>query len=644
MSALFDSDGISVSLGGKIGTGGEGSVYDVPQRPDLVAKVYHNPVDPAKAAKLVAMARMAAPDLLKIGAWPVEILRISRDGRVGGLLMPRVRAAREAHTVYSPKQRQAEMPNVDWSFLVWVARNAAAAVETVHRAGHVIGDINQKGFLVAGDATVRLIDCDSFQITHDGQLFRCLVGVPEFTAPELHGQSFDRVTRTPNHDAFGLSVLIFHLLFMGRHPFAGRYQGSGDMPLERAIRELRFAYSQTAATRQVVPPPFTLPLSAATFAVAGLFERAFGPSGIRGDRPTAKEWVTGLEQLKAELVSCKADTGHKYHRSMPRCPWCEIERAGGPAFFITVASASTLGSKFDLEAVWKAIIGVAEPPAPPASAPAFGTFACSPRPLPRAVIAWRTVSYGCYLLSAGAGVLLFTGVQPGLGIILAVAFALFGKALSSKWLNERKGRKAALNVAQRQWDHTVEAWRRATYEATQAFAAKRSELSKLAGEYRNIPEWSRREKQALHNRRHELQKQAFLDRHYLRDADLQSIGRGLKMSLVSEGFETAADISPRVLAVSGIGPARYSILMGWRAAIEQRFHFNPGQALNPADLAAIDHKAAVRRVDIERHLLQGRVDLERLRKRAVQLSQHSSARFEPAARQLAQAKADASVI
>ena len=43
------------------------------------------------------------------------------------------------------------------------------------------------------------------------------------------------------HDAFGLAVLIFQILFMGRHPYSGHFLGSGEMPIERAIREHRFA-------------------------------------------------------------------------------------------------------------------------------------------------------------------------------------------------------------------------------------------------------------------------------------------------------------------------------------------------------------------------------------------------------------------
>src|SRR5205823_4377230 len=115
---------------------------------------------------------------------------------------------------------------------------------------------------------------------------------PEFQAPH----SFKGVVRTTNHDAFGLAVLIFQLLFLGRHPFIGVYLGSGDMPPERAISEGRFAYSSRAAALQMRQPPATLPLAAAG-ALADMFERAFTTTA----RPTAAEWVSGLETLQSHL-------------------------------------------------------------------------------------------------------------------------------------------------------------------------------------------------------------------------------------------------------------------------------------------------------------------------------------------------------
>lgn len=59
------------------------------------------------------------------------------------------------------------------------------------------------------------------EFSHASGVFHCDVGVPLWTPPELQGRDFRGLTRTKNHDRFGLAVLMFQLLFMGRHPFAG---------------------------------------------------------------------------------------------------------------------------------------------------------------------------------------------------------------------------------------------------------------------------------------------------------------------------------------------------------------------------------------------------------------------------------------
>jgi DNA-binding helix-hairpin-helix protein with protein kinase domain len=58
--------------------------------------------------------------------------------------------------------------------------------------------------------------------------------------------------------------MIFLLLFMGRHPFSGRFLGKGDMPIAKAISELRFAYSAMRADVQMDRPPNTPPLLSRT--------------------------------------------------------------------------------------------------------------------------------------------------------------------------------------------------------------------------------------------------------------------------------------------------------------------------------------------------------------------------------------------
>lgn len=50
---------------------------------------------------------MKTGELLKIAAWPVETLHASPQGRITGLLMPKVEG-KPIHQLYSPKSRLAE--------------------------------------------------------------------------------------------------------------------------------------------------------------------------------------------------------------------------------------------------------------------------------------------------------------------------------------------------------------------------------------------------------------------------------------------------------------------------------------------------------------------------------------------------------
>ncbi len=316
MNRLCDTAGHDVHLGEKIGRGGEGTVFEIIGNPTAAAKVYHQAPDPEKAAKLSMMAQQANPGILEIAAWPTTTLHGTKDGKILGIVMPRLVGYHPIHQLYSPAQRKFAFPNADWSFLVHTARNLAQAFATVHKQGNVVGDVNQGNILVSLKALIKFIDCDSFQISASGRTYLCEVGVGHFTPPELQGHSFAGLTRTANHDNFGLAVLCFHLLFMGRHPFVGKFLGAGDMPIERAIREFRFAFGQAANTRQMAPPPHVLRLAGVSERVSSLFERAFSEQAARNSlRPSAAEWVGALDLLRTELKTCTRYAGHKYRHS-----------------------------------------------------------------------------------------------------------------------------------------------------------------------------------------------------------------------------------------------------------------------------------------------------------------------------------------
>jgi hypothetical protein len=225
--------------------------------------------------------------------------------------------------------------------------------------------------LVAQDATVRLIDCDSFQVINGSRRFLCEVGVETFTPPELQGKPFKGVVRNQNHDDFGLAVLIFLMLFMGRHPFAGRYLGPDQMPIPRAIKECRFAYGARRATVQMEKPPGTPALSILGDDVAFLFERAFAKEMIAGGRPTPREWIDGLERLEKTLKRCSANPSH-WHRNDTSCPWCPMEGATGVTLFPIIADIAA--SAVNIDALWLQVEALPHPGQPPAfSAPAVQT-------------------------------------------------------------------------------------------------------------------------------------------------------------------------------------------------------------------------------------------------------------------------------
>ena len=220
-------------LGNKVGEGGEGAIYLIADDPAIVLKLYRKPVFGKKFEKLKALIKIDTPSLRGVTAWPIDLV-VNRRGETCGFVMNRVVGSLDVHELYSPKSRTSSFPEADFRFVCHVATNLARAFAEVHKSGVVIGDVNQGSVLVSAKGTIALIDCDSFQIRDSSNLFTCDVGVPLFTPPELQGRPFRGMIRQENHDLFGLAVLLFHLLYLGRHPYAGVFSGSGESQIGRA--------------------------------------------------------------------------------------------------------------------------------------------------------------------------------------------------------------------------------------------------------------------------------------------------------------------------------------------------------------------------------------------------------------------------
>lgn len=635
---VYGEDGRPVLLGAELGRGGEGKVFEVSGHDGLVAKIYHKPPSPERSAKLAAMVRHRSESLLKIASWPVGLLHDAPGGPVSGLLMPRISAYKEIHTLYGPKSRLAEFPHATWKFLVHAAANVARALAVIHEHGHVVGDISHGNILVSEQATVRLIDCDSFQITDGNRAYRCEVGVPTHTPPELQGLRLSDVLRTPNHDAFGLAVVIFQLLFMARHPFSGRYLGRGDMPIEKAIQEHRFAYGRQAAARQMRPPPYTLSLTMVSEPLARLFERAFSPEGIRdGGRPGAREWVTALDGL--QLRTCARSAAHNYVSSPASCPWCEIETKAGTLLFNVVGQIRQTTAGFDLQAVWLQILAVPDPgPAPLLMRPAI-----NPQPSPAAVAEGRKrrIHFGfgvaVALLGSGLGLTLTSGAMIPMIMVVALSIGFLIvregegplKAQVERQLRELRIRAATLESV----------WRQES--GTNVFHDTLRELEKKRAEHLGLAALRQRRLAELHANLRSAQLHRFLDRHRIEDADIKGIGEGRKAVLESYGIETAADVIPaNVMRVPGFGPALTEKLFDWRREIERSFVFLPSKGVDSADLAALERSIATTRIQLEKDLQNGPARLRQAARMVAARRQSLEEQWASLHAELAQAEAD----
>lgn len=313
-----------------LGAGGEARIYTVAQDRSVVAKMYHTPT-PAHARKLAAMLAnppddpMAAQGHISI-AWPLDVL-YTTDGRqrVVGFLMPYVSRMRPVVAYYNPLTRRQRCPLFNYRYLHRTAHNLAAAMRALHTRGYVIGDVNESNILVTDTALVTLVDTDSFQVRepHNGVVYHCPVGKPEFTPPELQGHLFTHLDRAPEHDLFGLAVLIFQLLMEGTHPFAGVFSGPGDPPpYEVRVAAGHFPYSREHHG-PYRPMPSAPPSDILHPTLQELLMRCF-EEGHRHPqlRPAAQTWQRALQEAENALVSCSRNDQHVYDNHLRACPWC----------------------------------------------------------------------------------------------------------------------------------------------------------------------------------------------------------------------------------------------------------------------------------------------------------------------------------
>jgi DNA-binding helix-hairpin-helix protein with protein kinase domain len=603
----------SVKIGGKtyrlgklVGKGGEGEVFLVENLPDRAVKIYKEELRGSREPKVRAMINGALAATTELVAFPSEITT-DQAGAFRGFAMRLVKAFLPMHELYSPKSRKVQYPKADYRHLVRAALNVARAVGTVHQTGCVIGDFNHSGVLISQDATVALIDADSFQFTINGRSYPCVVGMPDFTPPELQGHSLNAITRTKAQDHFGLAVAIFQLLSMGKHPYAGRFAGP-DLTMGEAIAQNRFAFSiaRQAQTR-TTPPPGSITLKDFPPQIAQAFEAAFGLDPAA--RPDAATWVSVLKGFEAGLSHCTRVKTHYYPSAARECVWCRLTIQSGidmfPDFWGTDPPIPPTGP-FDVERILAQIRAVSLPqPASliPKWAGTLGTDSAIAE-AKRGLAANKALGVGA-LLGAGAGFVILAPlaiVWIGLGIFGLVK--LFGGSIdyapfrSAFATADQRAREAELAFVQR-------------VGLTELFGI-RDDLEKWVASYRKLDADLNRDLANLRSTREARQRDAFLDRYPIRAAKISGIGPAKTATLASFNIETAADVTEAaVRAVPGFGEAMTVKMMSWRRSHEAGFRYN--SAASPSDAQAenaVRSAWAAKRADLQTKIHSGLAALQ----------------------------------
>jgi DNA-binding helix-hairpin-helix protein with protein kinase domain len=424
---------------------------------------------------------------------------------------------------------------------------------------------------------------------------------------------------------------------MGRHPFAGKFIGKGDMPIPQAIEEFRFAYGSARARVNMEQPPNTPPLSIVGNDVGQLFERAFSNQVMNGGRPGPREWSTALSALESNLKQCSGSASHWYLRMLSACPWCKMEAATGVSLFGLVIQGAT-DTHFNLDALWREVERIPDPGPAPNFAALTVPASSEAKKVGRNETARNVVGGIVAFAIAGFAISGYAKAFTMILLILAVlAFFLVRKMLDNsegmqKFTVAHSAAEAKWRSAERDWESRA---------GPSEFLAKKSVLQDLRRQWQNLPAERLRRLEQLNQQRRQKQLEHFLDRFEIDRAKIEGIGAARKRTLESYGIETAADLTRSSIdSVPGFGPKLRSQLMAWRNTVESRFKFDPSKGVDPQDIAKVEHDIRTLKKNAEDQHRTGLAELKALANRINAVRTGMRSQMEALQREFAQANAD----
>lgn len=624
---LLDHRGREIILGKKLGEGGEGIVYQVRNRPTEAVKIFHR-VERERVEKLRAMSALTTKRLENYTAW-VTSLVYSDSGECIGYTQPFLAGYQPIHLLYNPKSRAKKFPEAGVRFLLHTAANIARAFAVIHELGQVVGDINHANLFVSRQGLVRLIDCDSFQIWDGKKVYPCGVGVPDFQPPEW--QRDRGQIRTKHQDAFGLAILIFHLLYLGRHPFSG-IGLLEERSIEKAIQELDFIYSQKRSAKWRKFPPGTIPFHTYTEEICSLFEKAFTTRRTM-DRPTAKEWVAVLTHALETMKECDQQPKHLFDQKHRECPWCKVESRCGISFFSTTEMTSvSKQSQLTWNDIWKAIEDK-DPPFPPLPSPK--EMRLKPSPAIRHFYfkrrRWRNIRIGCAILLVALSIwwqsILFFGIP------LAFLLILF----QGKPRKKLKELHQIYLLAEQDWKEAKKEYLNDKQKVIYRRQMKR--LRTLRDQFRQIERLQEEKLHAARRSQIRTKREEYLSQFSIRRAKLSCLTPSKLSLLEANGIYTARQIRPSVLdKLPSLGPAAREQLLLWRKQLIDQFSMPKDWRLSPDVLQRIEREISWKKESWQRKAILARDQYLRWATLLEKDCRNKMPKMEERARRLAQAE------
>lgn len=337
------------TLGKSIARGGEGEIFLVKNRQDIVIKRYLIPqsfnsinsqTEFLKEFKLLEekllFMRDNPPDnsVFNDLAWPIDVL-YSNEGTFFGFVMPKLDANKELASLYSYNPDNS--PLLTYQHKITVAINLCIVIAAVHKAGYVFGDFNPLNIGVnLNDGHVGFFDTDSYHIYNKSKdiTYRCKVCLSGYVAPELlnhlRGLSYQAAplpTFTQETDRFALAIHIFKLLMNGFTPYNG-IKATDSLSTaspglnDEAVKNDNYCFK-----------PGNVPMSVATpdinkfpEAIKKMFDLAFIDGRVNPNkRPTADDWINVLSDYFDNLKQCPKNHSHYYYKNNSTCPYCEAD-------------------------------------------------------------------------------------------------------------------------------------------------------------------------------------------------------------------------------------------------------------------------------------------------------------------------------